>query len=73
MTLQTTLSAMALFALALSATPTAMAQTSATNLPWCGVVDDDLECVYATLQECERWMQPEGQACTPNPGRLPLR
>jgi hypothetical protein len=24
------------------------------------------QCVYATLDECERWMQPEWHLCTPS-------
>ena len=67
MTMKTTLLAVASLAVALTAAPRAMAQTPTTNLPWCGVVDGDLECVYPTLEECERWMLPEGEECTPNP------
>jgi hypothetical protein len=67
MTIQKTLSAAALLALSLAVAPTAMAQTRETNLPWCGIVDGSWECVYPTLQDCERWMQPERQACAPSP------
>ena len=66
MTIRIILSAAALLGLSFAAAPT-FAQTSETNLPWCGLVGGDLECVYPTLAECERWMQPEGQLCTPNP------
>jgi hypothetical protein len=45
----------------------AAALTVETDQPWCGDVDGAKECVYPTLKECERWMQPEGQACVPNP------
>jgi hypothetical protein len=69
MTMKRSFSGLAILALALTATaPRAMAQTPATSLPWCGIVDGDLDCVYPTLQECERWMRPEGQECAPNPG-----
>lgn len=61
------LSATALLAISTAVPSMAMAQTRATNLPWCGIVDGDWECVYPTQQECVRWMQPEGQACAPNP------
>lgn len=68
MIMKAVFSAVALQAFALFVPPAAMAQTPETSQPWCGVVDGDLECVYGTLQECEQWMQPEGQECTPNPG-----
>jgi hypothetical protein len=67
MTIQRTLSAAALLAVMLTAAPAAMAQSRETNLPWCSIVDGSWECVYATLQDCEKWMQPERQACVPNP------
>jgi hypothetical protein len=68
MTMRATLSAAALLALAFITVPAAVAQTTPeTNRPWCGIVDGDWECVYATLADCERWMQPERQACAPNP------
>ena len=67
MTMRATLSAAALMALALMAASTAEAQTEQVNPPWCGEVDGAKECIYPTLEECERWMQPEGQACVPNP------
>jgi hypothetical protein len=66
MPMQKAMAAVGLLALAVISVP-AMAQTSETNLPWCGYVDGATECVYPTLQECERWMQPEGQMCVPNP------
>jgi hypothetical protein len=68
MTVHTLFSAAALLAIALTATPAAIAQmTPETNQPWCGVVDSDWECVYATLADCEQSMLPEGQECAPNP------
>ena len=68
MTTQTAVTAAALLGFALFAVPAAVAQTTPeTNRPWCGIVGGAWECVYPTLQECERWMQPEGQACLPNP------
>ena len=54
----------ALTVFALFASPVADAET---NLPWCGDVDGSKECIYPTLDDCERWMRPEGHLCMPNP------
>jgi hypothetical protein len=67
MMMQRTVTAVVLLALGLVTAPAAVGQTSEVNRPWCGDVDGSRECVYATLEECERWMRPEGHLCTPNP------
>lgn len=68
MTMQTKVSAVAILALAfaLFPAPQARAFSAETNLPWCGDVDGATDCVYATLDECEKWTRPEGHFCTPS-------
>jgi hypothetical protein len=40
-----------------------------TNEPWCGVDDrvQATECVYRTLEACEKTVRGEGGYCQPNP------
>ena len=66
MTMRTIVPTVALMALTLVAAPVG-AKAEPTNLPWCGDVDGSKECIYPTLDECERWMRPEGHLCMPNP------
>jgi len=46
----------------------AAAQTPATNLSWCKLVaGGELECVYPSFAECEKWRQSSTGQCVPNP------
>ena len=65
--MRTIVTTAALMALALVTTSAAGANAEPIDLPWCGDVDGSKECVYPTLEECERWMRPEGHLCMPNP------
>jgi hypothetical protein len=67
MTMRAIVPAAALTALALMTMPPVGVQAEPVNLPWCGDVDGSNECIYPTLDECERWMRPEGHLCVPNP------